>query len=60
MLGQTGGEFQRTADEIPVKQIAQDICGRWLALCRYAGLAGQLSVCRIIDGTEPKERPGRD
>jgi len=47
MLGQTGGKFHRSAGVIPVKLIDDDICGRWLALGRYA-------ECRHADGTEPK------
>ena len=48
MLGQTGGEFQRSADEIPLKQIAEDICGRRLALYRYAGLAPLVNCPSVV------------
>ena len=47
MLVQTGGKFHRSAGVIPVKLIDDDICGRWLALGRYA-------ECRHTDGTELK------
>jgi len=57
MLGYTGVSFIRSADVIPAKLIAEDICGWWLALCRIptytVGLATLVNspVCLATDET---------
>jgi len=52
----SGGEFLNTSvDGIPVKLIAEGICGRWLALCRYAKYRHTSSSPGVW--TEPKMRP---
>jgi len=45
----------------PVMLMAEDICGRWLGLCRYAEYRLRSSPlspdCAVTDETEPKMRP---
>jgi len=41
-------DFSQFEDEFPVMLTAEDICGRWLCLCRHAAIDVGLAPLRCL------------